>query len=69
MCCEGPYSGGAVATQLEPLKTILTTNEEAKAMKGRLEQIKGIAHDMVGQYGDPNGEHKPWPRPGSKGMP
>jgi hypothetical protein len=64
MFCEGPYSGGAVATQLEPLKTILTTNEEAKAMKGRLEQIKGIAHDMVGQYGDPKGEHKPWPRTG-----
>lgn len=49
-CCEGPYLGRPVATQLQPLKTILTTNEEAKAMKARLDHILEVASTMVDQY-------------------
>jgi hypothetical protein len=68
-CCEQPYSGPPVATQLEPLETILTTNEEAKAMRLTLNLIVEIADTMVDRYGNPDGNIKPWPRPGSKGAP
>ena len=66
-CCEQPYSGPPVATQLEPLKTILATNEEAKAMRLTLNLIVEIADTMVDRYGNPDGKIKPWPRTGSKG--
>jgi hypothetical protein len=67
MCCEGPFSGRPVATQLQPLKTILGTKEEAMIMKERLDHILEVADTMVDRYGNPDGKIKPWPRPGSKG--
>jgi hypothetical protein len=66
-CCEHPYSGRPVATQLQPLKTILTTNEEANVMKQVLDHVVEVADTMVDRYGNPDGKIKPWPQPGSKG--
>src|SRR6266850_1017436 len=50
--CEGPYSGRPVATQLQPLKTILTTSEEAKVMKQVLDHVVEVADTMVDRYGN-----------------
>ena len=66
-CCAGPHLGRPVATELQPLKTILATNEEARAMKHVLDLVVEIADTMVDRYGNPDGKIKPWPRPGSKG--
>jgi hypothetical protein len=52
-CCAGPHLGRPVATQLEPLKTILATNEAAMAMKETLDHLLEVASTMVDRYAKP----------------